>query len=124
MEMTGKGGKKRNGGWMGKKAWHVPVRRKCSVEQVGVTIEFYGGELSVVSYNDPATVKKYARHAQLGEFFELDRATLKFDGVFRSSTRGWFTFGHASFALLFFFGHIQHDARTLLRCFSLVLTQI
>ncbi|KAG5572963.1 hypothetical protein H5410_062729 [Solanum commersonii] len=68
-------------------AWHVPVRRKCSVEQVGVTIEFYGGELSVVSYNNPATVKKYARHAQLGEIFELDRATLKFDGVFRSSTR-------------------------------------
>ncbi|KAK4726477.1 hypothetical protein R3W88_031394 [Solanum pinnatisectum] len=95
--------------------WHVPVRRKCSVEQVGVTIEFYGGQLSVVSYNDPATVKKYARHAQLGEIFELDLATLKFNGVFRSSTRGWFTFGHASFALLFFFGHIWHGARTLLR---------
>ncbi|KAB1668955.1 hypothetical protein ES319_1Z090200v1, partial [Gossypium barbadense] len=64
---------------------------------------------------DPATVKKYARHAQLGENFELDRATLKSDGVFRSSPRGWFTFGHASFALLFFFGHIWHGARTLFR---------
>ncbi|MCE5167222.1 hypothetical protein HAX54_043174, partial [Datura stramonium] len=42
-----------------------------------------------------------------------DRATLKFDGVFRSSPRGWFTFGHASFALLFFFKHIWHGARTL-----------
>ncbi|KAK1415451.1 hypothetical protein QVD17_31232 [Tagetes erecta] len=30
-----------------------------------------------------------------------------------SSQRGWFTFGHASFALLFFFGHIWHSARTL-----------
>ncbi|CAI9261058.1 unnamed protein product [Lactuca saligna] len=29
--------------------------------------------------------------------------------------RGWFTFGHASFALLFFFGHIWHGARTLFR---------
>ncbi|KAL5642676.1 hypothetical protein ACJX0J_003416 [Zea mays] len=83
----------------------VPFRRaesKYSVEQVGVTVEFYGGELNGVSYSDPATVKKYARRAQLGEIFELDRATLKSDGVFRSSPRGWFTFGHATFALLFF----------------------
>ncbi|KAL2224215.1 UNVERIFIED_CONTAM: Photosystem II CP47 reaction center protein [Sesamum indicum] len=96
----------------------VPFRRaesKYSVEQVGVTVEFYGGELNGVSYSDPATVKKYARRAQLGEIFELDRATLKSDGVFRSSPRGWFTFGHASFALLFFFGHIWHGARTLFR---------
>ncbi|BAF26336.1 Os10g0356500 [Oryza sativa Japonica Group] len=96
----------------------VPFRRaesKYSVEQVGVTVEFYGGELNGVSYSDPATVKKYARHSQLGEIFELDRATLKSDGVFRSSPRGWFTFGHATFALLFFFGHIWHGARTLFR---------
>ncbi|KAF7022755.1 hypothetical protein CFC21_035415 [Triticum aestivum] len=84
-------------------------------EQVGVTVEFYGGELNGVSYANPATVKKYARRSQLGEIFELDRATLKSDGVFRSSPRGWFTFGHATFALLFFFGHIWHGARTLFR---------
>ncbi|XBI43334.1 hypothetical protein VPH35_108115 [Triticum aestivum] len=96
----------------------VPFRRaesKYSVEQVGVTVEFYGGELNGVSYSDPATVKKYARRSQLGEIFELDRATLKPDGVFRSSPRGWFTFGHATFALLFFFEHIWHGARTLFR---------
>ncbi|KAK7313924.1 hypothetical protein VNO77_39129 [Canavalia gladiata] len=93
----------------------IAVESKYSVEQVGVTVEFYGGELNGVSYSDPATVKKYARRAQLGEIFELDRATLKSDGVFRSSPRGWFTFGHASFALLFFFGHIWHGARTLFR---------
>ncbi|MFS7946330.1 Photosystem II CP47 reaction center protein [Helianthus anomalus] len=96
----------------------VPFRRaesKYSVKQVGVTVEFYGGELNGVSYSDPVTVKKYARHAQLGEIFELDRATLKSDGVFRNSPRGWFTFGHASFALLFFFGHIWHGSRTLFR---------
>ncbi|KAK5771392.1 hypothetical protein PVK06_047594 [Gossypium arboreum] len=89
----------------------VPFRRaesKYSVEQVGVIVEFYGGEFNGVSYSDPATVKKYARRAQLGEIFELDRATLKSDGVFRSSPRGWFTFGHA-------FGHIWHGARTLFR---------
>jgi photosystem II CP47 chlorophyll apoprotein len=96
----------------------VPFRRsesKYNVEQVGVTVEFYGGELDGVSFSDPATVKKYARRAQLGEIFEFDRATLKPDGVFRSSPRGWFTFGHATFALLLFFGHIWHGARTLFR---------
>nr|YP_009231447.1 photosystem II 47 kDa protein [Ephedra foeminea]YP_009694738.1 photosystem II CP47 chlorophyll apoprotein [Ephedra intermedia]YP_009694811.1 photosystem II CP47 chlorophyll apoprotein [Ephedra sinica]YP_010048945.1 photosystem II CP47 chlorophyll apoprotein [Ephedra monosperma]YP_010207358.1 photosystem II 47 kDa protein [Ephedra przewalskii]YP_010451865.1 photosystem II 47 kDa protein [Ephedra alata]YP_010451932.1 photosystem II 47 kDa protein [Ephedra altissima]YP_010451999.1 photosyste len=96
----------------------VPFRRsesKYSVEQVGVTVEFYGGELDGVSFSDPTIVKKYARRAQLGEIFELDRATLKSDGVFRSSPRGWFTFGHATFALLFFFGHIWHGSRTLFR---------
>ncbi|MCD7460981.1 hypothetical protein HAX54_044948 [Datura stramonium] len=41
---------------------------KYSVEQVGVTVEFYGGELNGVSYSDPATVKKYARRAQLVKF--------------------------------------------------------
>ncbi|KAH0764819.1 hypothetical protein KY285_000690 [Solanum tuberosum] len=91
------------------------AKSKYSVEQVGVTVELYGGELNDVSYSDPTTVKKYATRAQLGEIFELDRATLKSDGVFRSSPRGWFTFGHASFALLFYFGHIWHGARTLFR---------
>jgi photosystem II CP47 chlorophyll apoprotein len=96
----------------------VPFRRaesKYNVEQVGVIVEFYGGELDGVSFSDPATMKKYARRAQLGEIFEFDRAILKSDGVFRSSPRGWFTFGHATFALLFFFGHIWHGARTFFR---------
>uniref|UniRef100_A0A453N3H7 Uncharacterized protein n=1 Tax=Aegilops tauschii subsp. strangulata TaxID=200361 RepID=A0A453N3H7_AEGTS len=64
---------------------NVPFRRarsKYNVEQVGVTVEFYGGELNGLSYSDPATVRKYVRHSQLGENFELDRATLKSDGVF------------------------------------------
>ena len=76
---------------------------------------FYGGELDGLSFTDPATVKKYARRAQLGEVFEFDRATLQSDGVFRSSPRAWFTFAHVSFALLFFFGHIWHGARTIFR---------
>ena len=32
-----------------------------------------------------------------------------------SSPRGWFTFAHLCFALLFFFGHIWHGARTIFR---------
>jgi photosystem II CP47 chlorophyll apoprotein len=96
----------------------VPFRKaesKYSIEQVGVSVTFYGGELNGLTFTDPLTVKKYARKAQLGEIFEFDRSTLQSDGVFRSSPRGWFTFGHLSFALLFFFGHIWHGSRTIFR---------
>jgi photosystem II CP47 chlorophyll apoprotein len=96
----------------------IPFRRaesKYSFEQTGVTVSFYGGELGGKTFNDPATVKRYARAAQLGEPFQFDRETLNSDGVFRTSPRGWFTFGHAVFALLFFFGHIWHGSRTLFR---------
>ncbi|MBR8831429.1 MAG: Photosystem II CP47 reaction center protein [Chroococcopsis gigantea SAG 12.99] len=96
----------------------IPFRRaesKLSVEQTGVTVSFYGGELDGKTFSDPADVKKYARRAQLGEAFEFDTETLGSDGVFRTSPRGWFTFGHAVFALLFFFGHIWHGSRTLYR---------
>jgi photosystem II CP47 chlorophyll apoprotein len=96
----------------------IPFRRaesKLSIEQSGVTVSFYGGALDGKTFSDPADVKKYARRAQLGEPFEFDTETLKSDGVFRTSPRGWFTFGHAVFALLFFFGHIWHGSRTLFR---------
>ncbi|AFY38843.1 photosystem II chlorophyll-binding protein CP47 [[Leptolyngbya] sp. PCC 7376] len=96
----------------------IPFRRsesKFSVEQAGVTATFYGGELDGQSFTDTATIRKYARRAQLGESFEFDTETLGSDGVFRTSPRGWFTFGHAVFALFFFFGHIWHGSRTLYR---------
>jgi photosystem II CP47 chlorophyll apoprotein len=96
----------------------IPFRRaesKTSIEQSGVTVSFYGGTLDGQSFSDPQLVKKYARKAQLGEVFDFDTETLGSDGVFRTSTRGWFTFGHAVFALLFFFGHIWHGSRTLYR---------
>jgi len=96
----------------------IPFRRaesRYSFEQVGVTVSFYGGALDGKTFDDPAVVKRYARKAQLGEAFEFDTETLGSDGVFRTSPRGWFTFGHACFALLFFFGHIWHGSRTLFR---------
>jgi photosystem II CP47 chlorophyll apoprotein len=96
----------------------VPFRRaesKYSIEQVGVVVNFYGGQLDGVNFTDPTTVKTYARRAQLGEIFEFDRASLQSDGVFRSSPRRWFTFGHLCFRTLFFFGHIWHGARTIFR---------
>ena len=96
----------------------IPFRRaesKYSFEQVGVKASFYGGELDGEVYDDPALVKRFARKAQLGELFKFDRETLNSDGVFRTSPRGWFTYGHAVFALLFFFGHLWHGSRTLFR---------
>ncbi|MDJ1181889.1 photosystem II chlorophyll-binding protein CP47 [Roseofilum casamattae] len=96
----------------------IPFRRaesRYSFEQTGVTAQIYGGELDGQLVTDPAKVKQIARKAQLGEPFEFDKETLGSDGVFRTSTRGWFTFGHAVFALLFFFGHIWHGSRTLYR---------
>ncbi|NEO13412.1 MULTISPECIES: photosystem II chlorophyll-binding protein CP47 [unclassified Moorena] len=96
----------------------IPFRRaesRYSFEQAGVTASFYGGVLDGQTFTDPFDVKQYARTAQLGEGFQFDRETLNSDGVFRTSTRGWFTFGHAVFALLFFFGHIWHGSRTLYR---------
>ena len=50
----------------------IPFRRaesKLSVEQSGVNVTFYGGALDGQTFDDPATVKKYARKAQLGEAF-------------------------------------------------------
>ena len=96
----------------------IPFRRaesKLSVEQSGVTASFYGGALDGQTFTNAADVKQFARKAQLGEPFDFDRETLNSDGVFRTSPRGWFTFGHAVFALLFFFGHIWHGSRTLYR---------
>ena len=96
----------------------VPFRRaesKYSFEQISVSVNFYGGALDGGKFTDPTTVKKFARRAQQGEIFEFDRAFLQSDGIFRSSPRGWFTFAHLSFGLLFFFGHIWHGARTIFR---------
>ena len=96
----------------------IPFRRaesKYSIEQVGVTVDFYGGKLNGQTFKDAPTVKKFARKAQLGEVFEFDRTSVASDGVFRSSPRGWYTFGHANFALLFFFGHLWHGGRTIFR---------
>jgi photosystem II CP47 chlorophyll apoprotein len=61
----------------------------------------YGGKLNGQTFKDAPTVKKFARKT-IRRSFEFDRTSLESDGVFRSSPRGWYTFGHANFALLFF----------------------
>jgi photosystem II CP47 chlorophyll apoprotein len=94
----------------------IPFRRaesKFSIEQVGVRCKIYGGKNDGTDLLDSPTVKKVVRKAQLGEMFEFDGSRGSVDGVFRSSPRGWYTFGHANFALLFFLGHLWHGGRTL-----------
>lgn len=94
----------------------IPFRRaeaKYSVEQTGVTVSFYGGELDGQTFSDPKEVKKYARRAQLGEPFAFDRSVYNSDGAFRTSNRGFFAFFHVCFGLLWFFGHIWHGLRAL-----------
>jgi photosystem II CP47 chlorophyll apoprotein len=96
----------------------VPFRRaesRYSFEQAGITASFYGGALNGQVFTDANQVKQFARKAQGGEIFEFDREKLGSDGVFRTSPRGWFTFGHAVFALFFFFGHLWHGSRTIYR---------
>jgi photosystem II CP47 chlorophyll apoprotein len=69
----------------------IPFRRaesKYSIEQVKVSVTFFGGELSGLTFNDPEVVKKYARLSQFGEIFSFDRNTLQSDGLFRRSPRG------------------------------------
>jgi len=86
-----------------------------SIEQSGISLTFYGGSLSGQRIVDAPTVKKYLRRAELGEMFEFDRTTYKSDGVFRSSPRCWYTFGHLVFAFLFFLGHLWHGGRVIFR---------
>ena len=48
-------------------------------------------------------------------YVEFDRLSGNADGVLRTSPRGWFTFAHITFSLLFLFGHWWHASRTLYR---------
>ncbi len=41
------------------------VRHHEALKQVRVTLTFYGGELDGLTVQDPATVKNYARRAEL-----------------------------------------------------------
>lgn len=94
----------------------IPFRRaesKYSIELVGVKCTILGASERAVTFSDAPTVKSYLRKAQLGELFEFKKRATAPDGVFRTSPRGWFTFGHAVFSLLFFLGHIWHGGRSL-----------
>ena len=94
----------------------IPFRRaesQYSIEQTGVTLAFIGGILSASVLITPSLVKMYARKSQFGQAFTFDNSFS--DGVFRSSSRGWYVFSHTTLAIIFFFGHLWHAARSLFR---------
>jgi photosystem II CP47 chlorophyll apoprotein len=96
----------------------IPFRRaesRYSLEQVGVSVYFSGGILSGTGFSSQPLVKSYARKAQFGQIFTFDKQCVGSDGVFRTSIRGWYFFSHATFSLLFLFGHLWHAGRALFR---------
>ena len=93
----------------------IPLRRnmsRYSIEQIGVQVEIVSGvdhgTLSVA----PSLVKYFARRSLFGELFLFDRYYVMSDGLWRTSSRGWFSFAHLSFCSLFLFAHLWHAART------------
>ena len=95
-----------------------PFRRaeaKYSIDAVGLEVSMLGGALSGIKLSSSSTVAALARVAQFGELLDFDRVITAADGTLRSSVRGWYTFSHLTFALLFLFGHWWHSSRSLFR---------
>lgn len=94
----------------------IPFRRaesRYSMQETHLVLYFSGGIFNATEYSTPSLVKDYARKAQFGQIFSFEKKTAGADGVFRTSTRGWYSFSHISFAFLFFFGHFWHASRAL-----------
>merc|ERR1711972_227062 len=96
----------------------IPFRRaesRYSIEQTNVTLYFSGGILSGTEYSTPSLVKSYARKSQFGQIFTFEKRTAGSDGVFRTSSRGWYSFSHITLTPLFLFGHLWHSGRALFK---------
>ena len=88
---------------------------KYSLDQTNISVIFYKGILNNVEFFNPSIVKAYTRKSQLGEIFIQDKKQTLSDGVFRTSSRGWYTFSHLSLSLTFLFGHIWHSSRSIFK---------
>ena len=96
----------------------IPFRRaesRYSIEQTKVVLYLSGGILNGNEYSTASLIKGYARKSQFGEIFTFDKKMSIFDGVFRTSPRGWYSFSHIVLAFLFFFGHLWHAGRALFK---------
>ena len=96
----------------------IPFRRSessYSLEQKKVLLYILGGVLSGELYSSTPLVKNYARKSQFGEVFSFDKLAVGSDGVFRTSSRAWYSFTHIVLGLLFWYGHLWHAARGLYR---------
>ena len=89
---------------------------RFSIESRGIRADLEGGILGRQSLQTASVVKSLARKTQLGSVFTFTQAAgLSFDGVFRTSMRGWFTFAHSLFTFGSLVGHIWHGGRALFR---------
>jgi len=89
---------------------------RFSIESRGIRADLEGGILGRQSLQTASVVKSLARKTQLGSIFTFTPiAGLSFDGVFRTSVRGWFTFAHSLFVFGFLIGHVWHGGRALFR---------
>ena len=96
----------------------IPFRRaesRYSIEQANVILIFSGGILSGSEYSSPSLVKSYARKSQFGQIFTFDKRSSSSDGVFRTSSRGWYSFSHITLSSIFLFGHLWHAGRALFK---------
>ena len=96
----------------------IPFRRaesRYSIEQTNIVVYFTGGILNGTEYSTSSLVKNYARKAQFGEIFTFNKNIGLFDGVFRTSPRGWYSFSHTGLAFLFLLGHLWHAGRSLFK---------
>jgi photosystem II CP47 chlorophyll apoprotein len=87
---------------------------KYAIEGVGLHVTILGGALAGIELMDQVQLLQLLEQPNLVSFLTSTARVLK-QTVFRSSVRGWFTFAHLCFALLFLFGHWWHAARTLYR---------
>jgi photosystem II CP47 chlorophyll apoprotein len=93
----------------------IPFRRnmsRYSIEQIGVQVEVVGGVDHGTLSAAPSLVKYFARRSQFGELFLFNRYYAKSDGLWRTSSRGWFSFAHLFLSSLFLLAHLWHAART------------
>lgn len=67
---------------LGRQPSSLKDRSEYSVEQIGISLKFYRGELHGAGYGNHVTVKRYGMHVQLGEICYLNRAILEYGGVF------------------------------------------
>ena len=96
----------------------IPFRRaesRYSIEQVSISVTLSGGVLDSVVVKQPFKVKNIARKSQFGEIFSFDKKSSSSDGVFRTTSRGWYTFSHTCLGVCFLFGHLWHAGRAIFK---------
>ena len=95
-----------------------------SVEQVKVSIYFLGGILDSSSIEKASAVKAFARKSQFGKIFSFDKKVIISDGVFRTTSPGWYSFSHLNLSFYFLFRHFGIQVKHFLQVWVGLLTSL